>query len=178
MVSIMSDTVREIYKGRVVHLFVHDVTLPNGFATSLEVIRHPGASAIVPFVSDDDILLVRQYRHAIGGYLLEIPAGKLDAGEAPDACAARELEEETGYRAGRLDKLGSILTTPGFTDEVIHLYCATHLTASTQRLEQDEVLSVVRMPFAEALGWIDDGRITDGKTISALLLASRRRGVA
>ncbi len=171
----MSDTVREIYKGRVVHLFVHEVTLPNGHPTLLEVIRHPGAAAVVAFVSATDILLVRQYRHAVGGYLYEIPAGKLDHGEAPELCAARELEEETGYRCGHLEKLGAMLTTPGFTDEIIHLYEATELTEHVAALEQDEVLSVVRVPFEEALAWVEVGRINDGKSICALLLAARRR---
>ena len=172
----MSDSIREIYKGRVVHLFVQEVTLPNGVSTRLEVIRHPGASAVVPFVSAADILLVRQYRHAVGGYLYEIPAGKLDPGEAPEHCASRELEEETGYRCGRLDKLGAILTTPGFTDEVIHLYLGEDLTATEAHLEPDEVLSVVRVPFSEALDWVENGRINDGKSVSALLLAARWRG--
>src|SRR5687768_4442595 len=103
----MEPTAREIYQGRVVHLFVERVTLPNRHATELEVIHHPGAAAVVPFLPNGDILLVRQYRHAIrrhvaDGYLLEIPAGKLDPGEAPEACAVRETEEETGFRPGRL----------------------------------------------------------------------------
>ncbi len=179
MVLGMSDAtlIREIYRGRVVHLFVHDVQLPNGFRTELEVIRHPGASAVVPFVSETDILLVRQYRHAVDGYLYELPAGKLDDGEPPETCAARELEEETGHRAGALQKLGAILTTPGFTDEVIHLFVATDLTPTQSHLEADEVLSVVRLPFREALAMVEDGRITDGKTVSGLLMAARTREV-
>ncbi len=166
---------REIHRGRVVHLFVETITLPNGHTTALEVIKHPGAAAVVPFLDPDTILLVRQYRHAVGGYLLEIPAGKLDAGEAPEHCAARETEEETGYRAGRLEKLGAILTTPGFTDEIIHLYAGYDLVATTSALEADEDLSVLPMPFADALSRVDQGKITDAKTMSALMLAARAR---
>jgi ADP-ribose pyrophosphatase len=166
---------REVHHGRVVHLFVDTITLPNGHTTALEVIKHPGAAAVVPFLDADTILLVRQYRHAAGGYLLEIPAGKLDAGEAPEACAARETEEETGHRAGRLEKLGAILTTPGFTDEIIHLYAGYDLAPTTAALEADEDLTVLTMPFADALAMVERGEITDAKTMSALLLAARAR---
>lgn len=166
---------REIHHGRVVHLFVDTVTLPNGHTTALEVIKHPGAAAVVPFLDPDTILLVRQYRHAVGGYLLEIPAGKLDAGEAPERCAARETEEETGHRAGRLEKLGAILTTPGFTDEIIHLYAGYDLVPTTAALEADEDLTVLTMSFADALAMVERGEITDAKTMSALLLAARAR---
>jgi ADP-ribose pyrophosphatase len=170
----MSETRREIYKGRVLHLFAYTVTLPNGHTTTLEIIHHPGASAVVPFVTDDEILLVRQYRHAAGGYLIEIPAGKLDHGESPETCAVRETEEETGHRPGRLEKLGAIFTTPGFTDEVIHLYAAYDLTPSRIGHEQDEVMTVLRMPFADAIARVESGEITDAKTVGALLLAARR----
>ena len=171
----MSGISREVYRGRVVHLFVDTLTLPNGHTTTLEVIRHPGAAAVVPFVDPDTILLVRQYRHAAGGYLLEIPAGKLDAGEAPEACAARETEEETGHRARRLERLGAILTTPGFTDEIIHLFAGYDLVATQSTLEADEDLTVVRLPFAEAVAMVERGEIQDAKSMSALLLAARRR---
>ena len=97
------------------------VDLPNGRRVEFDLVRHPGAAAVVPFMEDGRVLLIRQFRFATGGEILEIPAGKLDPGEAPEACAARELEEETGYRAGRLERLGSIWTTPGFCDEIIHL---------------------------------------------------------
>jgi ADP-ribose pyrophosphatase len=165
---------REIYKGKVVHLFVETVTLPNGHTTTLEVIHHPGAAAVVPFLPDGRILMVRQYRHAAGGYLFEIPAGKLDPGEAPEACARRETEEEVGHRAGRLEKLGAILTTPGFTDEIIHLYAGYDLVPTRAATEPDEDLTVVPMAFGDALGRVERGEIQDAKTMAALLLAARR----
>ena len=171
----MSETKKEIYKGKVVHLFVETVTLPNGHTTALEVIHHPGAAAVVPFLLDGTVLLVRQYRHAAGGYLFEIPAGKLDPGEAPEACAKRETEEEVGYRVGRLEKLGAILTTPGFTDEIIHLYAGYDLVVTHAATEADEDLTVLRMSFADALSRVESGEITDAKTMSALLLAARAR---
>ena len=167
---------REIHRGRVVHLFEDTVTLPNGHTTTLDMIRHPGAAAVVPFLDDATILLVRQFRHAAGGFLLEVPAGKLDRGEAPEHCAARETEEEIGYRAGRLVRLGAILTTPGFTDEIIHLYTAHQLVPTAARLGPDEVLSVVRMEFAAAVAMIERGEIIDSKSICALLMAAQKRG--
>lgn len=170
----MSESKKEIYKGKVVHLFVETVTLPNGHTTALEVIHHPGAAAVVPFLPDGSVLLVRQYRHAAGGYLFEIPAGKLDPGEAPEACALRETEEEVGHRVGRLEKLGAILTTPGFTDEIIHLYAGYDLVATASATEPDEDLTVVRMPFAEAVARVERGEIQDAKSMAALLLAARR----
>ncbi len=172
----MTGPSREIHRGKVVHLFVDTVTLPNGHVTELEMIRPPGAAAVVPFLDPDTILLVRQWRHAAGGWLVELPAGKLDAGEAPEACARRETEEETGHRVGRLERLGAILTTPGFTDEIIHLFAGYDLVPTQASLEPDEALTVLRVPFADALAQVERGEITDAKTMSALLLAARRRG--
>ncbi len=169
------DKVREVYRGRVVHLVVEEVDLPNGNRVTLEIIHHPGAAAVVPFVTADEVLLVRQYRHAVRGYLLEVPAGKLDPGEAPEACARRETEEEVGYAPGSLARLGVIYTTPGFTDERIHLFTARDLRPGAARLGPDEVLSVVRMPLVEAVRKIESGEIQDGKTICALLMAARVR---
>jgi len=169
---------REIYRGKVVHLFVDTVRLPNGHVTELEVIHHPGAAAVLPFAGAGEVILVRQYRHAAGGYLLEIPAGKLDKGETPEACARRETEEEVGQRIGRLERLGSILTTPGFTDEVIHLFAGHDLVPTAAALEPDEDLTVVRLPFAEAVAKVERGEITDAKSMAAILLAARAPGRA
>lgn len=164
---------REIHEGRIVRLSVDTVRLPNGRVHDLEMIRHPGAAAVVPLLDDGSVLLVRQYRYATGGWLLEVPAGKLDAGEPPEVCAIREVEEETGFRAGRLDPLGWIWTTPGFTDERIWLYLARDLVPATQNLQQDEVLSVVTMPVGEAVEKAARGEIVDGKSVAALFRASR-----
>jgi ADP-ribose pyrophosphatase len=155
----------------VVTLNLETVTLPNGATIELEVIRHQGAAAAVPLTDDGKILLIRQYRHAAGGYIYEIPAGKIDPGEDPLACAAREVEEETGRRASSLTPMMSFYTTPGFTDEVIYLYLATGLTAGIQKLERDEVLDVVETPLEEAVRRIADGTIRDAKTIIGLQAA-------
>jgi ADP-ribose pyrophosphatase len=169
---------REIgrYRGAFLEMVTEQVDLPNGNSVALDVVRHPGAAAIVPFLDDDDILLIRQYRYCAGGTIYEVPAGKLDPGEEPLACAARELEEETGQRAGRLDPLGSILTTPGFTDERIHLFAAFDLQATASRLEDDEIIETVRMPFDQALELIWSGELCDAKSALALLHAAKKLG--
>lgn len=167
---------RTVHQGSVVEVAVDRVELPNGHVLDLDMVRHPGASAIVPFVSATDILLVRQYRWAAGGFIYEVPAGKLDhRGEAPLACARRELLEEVGHHGGTFVPLGSIFTAPGFTDERIHLYMAEDLTPGQQALEEDEVIEVVRMPFAQALDWALQDRIGDAKTLCALLRADLYR---
>ena len=175
----MSDeTVRSIHRGPVVHLVVEDIVLPNGHAMQIEIVKHPGAAAIVALTENDEVLLIRQYRHAAGGYIVEIPAGKL-AGESPQECAARELEEEAGVTAESMQPLGSIFMTPGFCDEVIHLFLARGLQATTQRLEVDEVLTVERVPFEVALAQCARGEIRDAKSMCGLFLADlRRRGIA
>lgn len=171
---------RPIYDGRVVKLSVERVRLPNGNECDLEVVHHPGASAVLPFAGQDEVLLVRQHRHSTGGSILEVPAGKLDPGEPPEACAQREVEEETGYRAGRLVPLGWIWTTPGFTDEKIHLFAAMDLEPTEQKLDSDEVLVVERMSLAEAVERATCGDIQDAKTIATLFRAGharRKRGL-
>jgi ADP-ribose pyrophosphatase len=159
---------REIFTGKTIRLSVDTVTLPNRQTVQLELVRHPGASAIVPLRDNGHIILIHQYRYAAGGYLYEVPAGKLTPGEAPDLCAHRELEEESGYRAGRLIALGSIVTVPGFCDEVIHLFLATGLEKTKQALDDDEVISIVDMPFDEAMAKVRDNTIRDAKSICAL----------
>jgi ADP-ribose pyrophosphatase len=164
-------TRKSVYPGRTVKLDLERVALPNGHVVELEIVHHPGASAVVPLLPDGDVLLVRQFRHAIGGWLLEVPAGKLDPGEAPETCATRELSEETGHAASTLVRLGRIHVSPGFCDEVIHLFLARDLVPGEQRHEHGEVLSVERMAFEEALRLVREGAITDSKTIAALSLA-------
>lgn len=154
-----------------------EVVLPNGHTATLDVVRHPGASAVLPFLDNGDVVLLQQFRHAAGGTIWEVPAGKLDPGEAPVECAARELEEETGYRAGHLESLGSILTTPGFTDERIHLFEASDLSQVAQRLEVDEVIELVRMSFTAALELVWSGQMVDAKSALTILKAAHRRGL-
>lgn len=173
-----SDEGRRVQRGVQFDLVTEPVDLPNGRRVELDLLRHPGAAAVVPFLDDDTVLLLRQYRHATDGYLLEVPAGKLDGDEAPEACAARELEEETGHRAGRFERLGAIWTSPGFTDEVIHLFAAWELRETEQRLEPDEVIELVPTPFDEALADLGRRPIVDGKTATALLLAARARAAS
>jgi len=164
------------YRGRSISVFAEEVELSNGRRVTLDIVRHPGAAAVVPFVSEDEVLLIKQFRHAAGGTIFEVPAGKLDGGEDPEACAARELEEEAGQRAGRLERLGEIWTTPGFTDERIHLFAAFELEPVAQRLEADEVIEVVRVRFDRALEMIWTGELRDAKSALALLHAAHRLG--
>ena len=170
---------RRAYTGRVISLDVDTVRFPNGTEGELEMIRHPGASAVVPFLddpaaSDPRILLIRQYRYASDGYLYEIPAGRLDEGEAPEACALRELREETGYSAEHLEGLTSFFTTPGFTDERIHLFIASGLTPGNSALESDEILELHPTPISLAQEMVMSGEIVDGKSMLGILLSAAR----
>ena len=162
---------KPIYRGKVIDLYLEEIVLPNRHTMTLEIIRHSGAAAVVPLLPDGKVVLIRQYRHAAGGFIYEIPAGRLHPGEDPEACARRELEEEAGYRAGRLERLVSIYTTPGFTDERIHIFLATDLQKGTQRLEADEVLESVTFPLEETVRMIREGKIVDGKTVVGLQTA-------
>jgi ADP-ribose pyrophosphatase len=168
---------RVVHRGRSLTLQVEEVTLPNGRTAELDIVRHPGAAAIVPFEDARTVLLIRQFRHAAGGFIWEIPAGKLD-GDAPEVCARKELAEEAGRRAGRLVHLASVFTTPGFTDELIHLYAAFDLTPVPQALEHDEVIEVVPTPLARALEMIYAGELRDAKSALALMLAARHVGAS
>jgi ADP-ribose pyrophosphatase len=152
------------------------VALPNGRTFVLDVVRHPGAAAVVPFLSDDEVLLIRQYRHAALGMILEVPAGKLGDGEPPEVCARRELEEEAGQRAGRLEALGWIWTTPGFTDEKIHLFAAFDLVPTPQRPDDDEFIELVPTSLSRALELVWRGEINDAKSAMALIHAARHVG--
>lgn len=159
---------QHIFKGRIIDLSVETVTLPNGSTAELELIKHPGAAAVVPMKDEGIVVMVRQYRHAVGGFIYEIPAGKLHPGEDPRDCALREVEEEIGYKVGTLDPLLSFLTTPGFTDEIIHIFLGKDLTPGKQNLEVDEVLEILEVPLEKAIEMIKDGTIKDGKTIIGL----------
>ena len=167
---------KNLYTGKVVTLNIETVALPNGLTIELEVVRHPGAAAVVPITEDGSVVLIRQFRHAAGGFIYEIPAGKLHSGEDPRSCATRELEEEIGYKPGQLMLLSSIFTAPGFTDEVIHVFKATGLTKGRQHLDRDEVLEVVEVSLEEAIGMIRAGTIRDAKTIVGLQLVFTESG--
>ena len=170
------DEGRRVARGAKFELVTEVVELPNGRRVELDLLRHPGAAAVLPFLDAETVLLIRQYRFATGGELLEVPAGKLDPGEGPEVCALRELEEETGYRAGRLEALTSIWTSPGFTDEVIHLFAAHDLEPTAQQLQPDEIIELVPMSLDEALGRVRRGELCDAKSALALLLAAERQG--
>lgn len=163
-----------LHTGRIVNLDLDTVRFPDGSTGRLEMIRHPGASAVVPLLDplddpDPRVVLIRQFRHAAEAFIWEIPAGRLDPGESPEACAARELEEETGMRAGRLDRLTTIYTTPGFTDERIHLFLATGLGEGAQAREADEFMEVETRRWSEVMALIERGDVVDGKTLVSLM---------
>ncbi len=165
---------RRIYSGKVIRLDVDTVRFPDGSTGELELIRHPGAAAIVPCASDPaagdpTILMIRQFRYAAGGVLWEVPAGTLAPGEAPEACARRELLEEAGVTAERVERLTTVWTTPGFTDEAIHLFWARGLTPGTAAREPDEFIEVVPRPLSDVLAGVRDGEIRDAKTVAAIL---------
>lgn len=165
----------EIYAGRILTLSRDTVVLPGGTAATFEHISHPGAAAVLPFLDPPEagnprVVLIRQYRHSAGGRLYEIPAGlPASPAEGWEACARRELAEETGYEAGEMRYLTGLLTTPGFTDERIHLFAGTRLVAGSARRERDEVIEVVDLPLSEAVEGVRSGRIADAKTAAALL---------
>ncbi|HLO00037.1 MAG TPA: NUDIX hydrolase [Pyrinomonadaceae bacterium] len=164
-----------IFRGRVIEVTVD--TIGEGEITyKREVVHHPGSAVIVPVFDDSTIALVRQYRHPAVRYLLEAPAGTLRRGEIPEAGAARELEEELGLVAGRLEKLSEFFVSPGFLEEKMWIYLATDLTETQQRLEDDEIIEVVRIPFSQALTMITTGEIEDAKTIIGVMLAAPRVG--
>lgn len=169
---------RRVYSGRVIDLDIDRVRFPDGSTGELEIIRHSGAAAVValldaPEAPDPRVVLLRQYRYAAGGPIYEVPAGRLEPGESPEACARRELEEEAGYVARSWRRLATIYTTPGFTDERIHLFLAHDLEAREPAGEADEFIEVEPVPWSVAMGWIREGRLVDAKTLVALLYVAR-----
>ena len=163
-----------IFDGNLLHVKRDTVKLPNGGEATREWIKHPGASAVIPLTDDGQVILVKQYRYPIGCITLEIPAGKLDApDEDPLLCAERELSEETGYEAEKITKLTTVATTVGFSNEYIHLYAATGLTAGKQHTDEDEFINVVKMPLAKAVELVLNGEIYDAKSVTAILMLER-----
>ena len=162
-----------IYRGKIVNLRCDDAELPDGKTCTREVVEHPGGAAIL-CVKDGKVALVRQFRYAYGEELLEIPAGKLNFGEDPMLAAKRELEEETGLLAERLDYLLTLYPTPGYTNEKIYIYRALGVKEGRQHLDEDEFLSVVYLPVEEVIEKIKCGEIKDAKTIAALLLYQQK----
>jgi ADP-ribose pyrophosphatase len=169
---------QRVYNGRVINVDLDAVRFPNGKVGELEMVRHPGASAVVPFLSDPagenpQVLLLRQYRYAAGRYIYEVPAGKLDGNEDPEVCARRELLEETGLESEAMEHLTTIYTTPGFTDERIHLFMAWGLNRRGEAtLEHDEFVEPEPMTLSDALHMIATGKIVDAKTVCALLFVA------
>ena len=159
-----------IHRGRVFRMVSENIVLPNGVSIDIETIRHPGASAIIPLSDKDTVMLIKQFRHAVGEYIWEIPAGTLDPEETPITCARRELIEEVGVSAGTWRKLGEITPVPGYSDERIHIFLATDLMPAQQNLESDELLDVHEVGFDEAINMIYEGAIQDSKTICGLFL--------
>lgn len=161
-----------LYQGRVFKLVKENITLQNGVTINLDIIRHPGAAAMVPLRGNNTVLLIKQYRHAIGDFIWEIPAGTLSQNETPLQCAKRELIEETGFAADVWKELGEITPVPGYSDERIHIFMATNLTPAKQKLDTDEILNVHEVKLEDAMEMVYKGEIRDGKTISALCMVT------
>jgi ADP-ribose pyrophosphatase len=168
----------EIFKGAVFDVERDRLREENGIEIIREVVRHPGGAGALPLFGDGRVALVKQYRHPARRELLEIPAGRIEDGETPETCAAREVEQEIGFRAGRIEKLAEFYSTPGFCEEKLHVYLATDLTQSSQTLDHDELIEVVYLPLAEAARMAERGEIEDSKTIIALLMAGKSKSIA
>ena len=160
-----------IHQGKVFTVFKDIVTFDSGITTDLDIIRHPGASAIVPLTNRQEVILIKQYRYAIGNFIWEIPAGTLEPTEPPLDCAKRELIEEAGVCARTWEQLGKIIPVPGYSDEQVFLFLATDLSPATQKLDPDEILQVHRVAFEDAVHMIHAGDIVDAKSITGILLA-------
>ncbi|MFA6542740.1 MAG: NUDIX hydrolase, partial [Bacteroidota bacterium] len=166
--------------GKIIDLTVDHIQYPSGTKTFREIVEHPGGAVVLCVFENNDILLIRQYRHPFGKEIIELPAGKLDANEDPLHCAQRELQEETGYEAGQWEKLTVMLSTPGFCDEVLHIFLARdiHQSEKGQALEEGEAtIELLRVPFAEGITMIERQEIVDGKTIAGIFMAAKKLGI-
>jgi len=163
------------HKGNFLEFRRDRVLLPNGKTATREYLRHPGAVAALPLLEDGTAVMVKQFRYPTGEAILEIPAGKLEAGEDPKACIIRELAEEIGYQPGKLVHLASTWTTPGFTNEIIHLYLATQLKVAPLERDPDEFLEIIRLSKTELWEYLNSGLILDGKTLLTLSMVEMKR---
>lgn len=163
----------EIFNGVAVHLVKDEILLPNGNKGIREVVRHPGAVCVIPVTDEGEVIFVNQFRYAIGRVTIEVPAGKLEKGEDPTEAALRELSEETGITAGKIESLGAIYTSPAIIDEIIYMYIATDLKQGEQHLDEDEFVNVVKMPLSEAVDMVMHGKIMDAKTETIVLKAEK-----
>ena len=163
----------KIFSGTIFTVERDRIQEPDGSEIVREVVRHPGGAGGLPLFEDGTVALVRQYRHPAGRDLLEIPAGRMEPGETPELCAAREIEQEIGYRPGRIEKIAEFFSTPGFCEERLFVYLATRLLPAQQNLDHDEFVEVVRIPLADAILMANRGEIEDSKTLVALLMADR-----
>lgn len=171
-------TTETLYKGKIITVNLETVSLPNGKTATREIVRHPGAVAVLAVTDEERVLLVRQYRKACDKTLVEIPAGKLERGEDPADCAKRELQEETGYTAREWKHLHSMYTSPGFADELIHLYVASGLTRGNQQLDSDEFLDLMEADVEEVAQLLAEDQVADAKTITALYWWMKERAKA
>ncbi|MDO8670593.1 MAG: NUDIX hydrolase [Dehalococcoidia bacterium] len=161
---------QRLYEGRIINLRLDTIELPDGRTAKREIVEHRGAVAIVAIDENDNVLLVRQFRTPVGGVLLEVPAGTLDPGEKPEDCARRELQEETGFAAGHIERLGGFYSAPGFCTEYLYLYLATELTPSRLEADYDENIEVEKVPLSEVHHLITSEKIRDAKSVGGLLL--------
>jgi len=172
MIKVINEITR--HQGRTFKLVSTKIALDNGITTQLDIIRHPGAALIVPIMKQDEIILLKQYRYSVGGFLWELPAGTIDDLEKPLVCAQRELTEETGFIAKTWHKLGEIVLAPGYSDERIHIFWASDMAPAEQQLDADEIIEVHTVKFEDALDMVYTGAIQDSKTISGLFLAKKQ----
>jgi len=164
---------KEVYKGNIIDLNLVTVKLPNGKESTREIVIHPGASVIIPIAQNGDLYMVRQFRKPLEREMLELPAGKLDKGESPETCAIRELSEETGLEAGWVKHVISVHSTPGFCNEVLHMFAAGDLKEGTAHSDEDEFVSCERVPLNDLLRMVFKGEITDAKTIIGIFIAEK-----